>query len=50
MKTSIVKSSKNKSKYDNLYFDVTIDGVTFKNVERSKLRHHIEIIDNKIGV
>lgn len=50
MKTTIKNSSKNKSKYDNVYFDITINGHLFENVERSQVRHHIQILDNAIGV
>ena len=50
MKTKIKTSSKNKSKYDNVYFDITINGHLFENVERSQVRHHIQILDEAIGV
>jgi hypothetical protein len=50
MKTTIKNSSKNKSKYDNVYFDITINGHLFENVERSQVRHHIQILDEAIGV
>ena len=41
---------KNKSKYDNVYFDITINGHLFENIERSQVRHHIQILDEAIGV
>ena len=50
MKVTIKTSSKNKSKYDNVYFDITINGNLYENVERSQVRHLIEKLDNKIGV
>lgn len=50
MKTTIINSSKNKSKYDNVYFDITINGHLIENVERSQVRHHIQILDDAIGV
>ena len=50
MKATIKNSSKNKSKFDNVYFDFTINGHIFENVERSEIRHLIEILDNGIGV
>ena len=50
MKTTIKNSSKNKSKYDNVYFDITINGHLFVNVECSQVRHHIQILDEAIGV
>lgn len=48
MKATIEKTSKNKSKYDNEYFDVTINGVTHEALEKSEVRHLIEILDQKI--
>ena len=50
MKATIKPASKNKSKYDNVYFDITIKGHLFENIERSEVRHLIEILDNGIGV
>lgn len=50
MKVTITPTSKNKSKYDNVYFDITIKGQLFENLERSEIRHLIEILDNGIGV
>jgi hypothetical protein len=42
MKTTIKPTAvKKKSKYDNVYFDITINGHLFENVERSQVRHHI---------
>lgn len=50
MKATIKPASTNKSKYDNVYFDITIKGHLFSNIERSEVRHLIEILDNGIGV
>lgn len=50
MKATITPISKKKSKFDNLYFDITINGVLIENMERSDIRHLIEILDNGIEV
>lgn len=50
MKINIKQSSKYKTKHDNLYFDLTINGITHEHLERSKLRHLLEIVDSAIGV
>ena len=50
MKATIKPTSQKKSKYDNVYFDITIKGHLFQNIERSEVRHLIEILDNGIGV
>lgn len=49
MKATIEKSSKNKSKYDNEYFDINIEGLELKKIERSEVRHLIQILDNGIS-
>jgi hypothetical protein len=50
MKATIKPTSQKKSKYDNVYFDITIKGHLFENIERSEIRHLIQILDNGIGV
>jgi hypothetical protein len=37
MKTTIKNSSKNKSKYDNVYFDITINGHLLRTLSVHKL-------------
>ncbi len=48
MKATIQKTNVYKNKYDNEYYDITIDGITFENKEKSEVRHLIEILDNEI--
>ena len=48
MKATIQKTNKYKNKYDNEYFDVTINGITHENLEKSDIRHLIQILDNAI--
>ena len=48
MKAKIEKTSINNSKYDNIYYDIEIDGVRFERMEKSEVRHLIEILDNGI--
>lgn len=48
MKATVTKTSKYKTKQDNEYFDVTINGITHEHLEKSEIRHLIQILDNTI--
>lgn len=48
MKATIEKTSKTKSKFDNEYFDITINGITHERLEKSEVRHLIGVLDNEI--
>lgn len=50
MKATITPITKKKSKYDNIYFDVKINGHVFESLERSDIRYLIQILDNGIEV
>lgn len=48
MKATIKKITKYQSKYDNEFFELSINDKIIGTYEKSELRHLIEIIDNTI--
>ena len=48
MKTELKKVSKYKSKFDNEFWELWIDGKLIGTYEKSEYRHHVGIVDNQI--
>lgn len=48
MDCKIQKTSKYKSKLDNEYFDITINGITHERLEKSEVRQLIGVLDKEI--
>ena len=46
MKATIQKTSKYST--ENEYYDVTINNITHERLEKSEVRHLIQILDNEI--